>query len=152
MAVCKYQHPHSRYFVHEHIADALSWNEDSVKEVMLLPGVIVSRFDQCRFGLTSPYSGATIRKRTKFLHNVPALDAEFGDCFCSCRTPPSTNNWSNTWNPVELLLPSVPAGALQGHVATNRASDSKGAREVVPRALVLLEKRGRHVSCQCNFR
>jgi hypothetical protein len=87
MAVCKYQHSHSRNFVHEHPADALSWNEDSVKEVMLLPGVMVSRFDQCRFGLTSPYSGATIRKRTKFLHNVPALDAEFGDCFCSCRTP-----------------------------------------------------------------
>ena len=31
MAVCKYQHAHSRNFVHEHPADALSWNEDSVK-------------------------------------------------------------------------------------------------------------------------
>ena len=87
MAVCKYQHYHSRYFVREHPADASSWNEDSVKEVVFLPGVMTSRFDQCRFGLTSPYSGATIRKRTKFLHNVPALDAEFGDCFCSCRNP-----------------------------------------------------------------
>ena len=37
MAVCKYQHSHSRYFVHEHIADAASWNEDSVKEVISFP-------------------------------------------------------------------------------------------------------------------
>ena len=65
IAVCKYQHSHSRYFVQEHPADASSWNEDSVKEVMFLPGVMVSIFNQCRFGLTSPYSGATVRKQTR---------------------------------------------------------------------------------------
>jgi hypothetical protein len=109
---------------------------------------MVSRFDQCRFDLTSPYSGATIRKQTKFLHNVPALDAEFGDCFCACRTPPSANNWTNAWNQVELLLPSVPAGALQGHVATYRARDSRRGRRLCPGCWFCGRRRVEYVSLQ----
>ena len=83
MSVCKFQHSRGRYFLHEHPAGATSWKETSVREVRTLPGAMTSKFDQCCYGLTSPYEGKQY-KQTMFLHNIPATRAELGDRYCTC--------------------------------------------------------------------
>ena len=84
MSVCKFQHARGRYFLHEHPAGATSWKETSVREVRTLPGAMTSTFDQCCYGLTSPYEGKPNNKITRLLHNIPAIHAEFGDRYCMC--------------------------------------------------------------------
>ena len=51
------------------------------------PGVFLSRFDQCRFGLRCPYTQEPIRKRTRLVHNIPEVDAIFNNQFCLCEEP-----------------------------------------------------------------
>lgn len=74
-----------QYFVLEHPDGASSWDEDCLASLYARDGVMLSRFDQCRFGLRCPGSRKPIRKRTKLLHNVPAVHASFGDMFCTCQ-------------------------------------------------------------------
>ena len=61
-----------RYFLHEHPANATSWDEKSIKEVSELPGVNIVRADQCQFGQQvnfGKYKGAPIKKETGFMSN-----------------------------------------------------------------------------------
>ena len=50
MKVYEKQVREDRFFLHEHPASATSWNLQSVKRVMGMPGVKVVNCDQCYFG------------------------------------------------------------------------------------------------------
>ncbi len=82
LTVCTHQYDHGRYFLHEHPATADSWKLDFVLNLSRRPGVFVSTFDQCNFGLRAPYSGQPCRKRTSFSHNMPAVEEVFGGKLC----------------------------------------------------------------------
>ena len=60
-----------RLFVHEHPANAKSWNEKNIKELMNLEGVDVNVADLCMYGLmTKGDAGQNelpAQKRTKFM-------------------------------------------------------------------------------------
>ena len=65
-----------RYFVHEHPATALSWNERCILELMAFEDVHVVKADQCQFGLTTPGPDGQpmpALKPTKFLTNSLAM-------------------------------------------------------------------------------
>ena len=85
MACCKEQHTRRRRFLHEHPGRARSWRHDPVLSVRDLDGVMVSTFDQCRFGLVGPFSGKPIQKTTTFLHNMPSIEQLFGGKRCICQ-------------------------------------------------------------------
>ena len=74
-----------QHFVLKHPDGASSWVEDCAISLCQQDGVFVSRFDQCRFGLRSPGSRKPIRKRTRLVHNIPAVHNTFGDVFCECQ-------------------------------------------------------------------
>eukprot|EP00971_Amphidinium_carterae_P201758 4003608-Amphidinium_carterae.2 len=52
--VARLQSHHDRHFILEHPACALSWHQDCIARVSLLPGIQRACFDQCQYGLASP--------------------------------------------------------------------------------------------------
>ena len=46
----KYQVARGRYFLHEHPAQATSWQTDIVKRILQLEGVMRTNGDQCQYG------------------------------------------------------------------------------------------------------
>ena len=70
--IYKRQIAKGRYFVHEHPATAVSWDEKDMISLMAMRGVILTRADQCMFGLKTRADGggvAAALKPTKFLTN-----------------------------------------------------------------------------------
>ena len=62
------QHEAGRYFVHEHPAMATSWALPCVRRILMLPGVMRTRMDQCQYGARDE-EGAPVRKPTDFVTN-----------------------------------------------------------------------------------
>ena len=61
-----------RFFVHEHPATAMSWNEKCIIELLAYNEVHIAKADQCQFGLTTPGEGGKSMpalKPTKFMTN-----------------------------------------------------------------------------------
>ena len=85
--LANHQRQHDRHFILEHPDGASSWEEDCLAALSTQPGVFLSRFDQCRFGLRCPYTQEPIRKRTRLVHNIPEVDAIFNNQFCLCEEP-----------------------------------------------------------------
>ena len=69
------QHQAGRVFVFEHPATATSWENSSVKELMRLPGVLLSVMDMCCYGMIAQDKEgvAPVRKTTKILTNDPEV-------------------------------------------------------------------------------
>ena len=57
-----------RYFLHEHPAQASSWQMDCIKEVMKHPTVDFAIMDQCQYGQQDE-SGQPIKKPTQWMSN-----------------------------------------------------------------------------------
>ena len=64
-----------RYFLHEHPAEASSWEEKCITGILKKQGVLRVVGDQCRYGLTSNdgYRTGPARKRTGFMTNSVCL-------------------------------------------------------------------------------
>ena len=62
---------HGRYFLHEHPAQATSWNTDVVKRILELEGVQRTVGHQCQYG--ADYEGSPIKKPTGFMSNSPHI-------------------------------------------------------------------------------
>eukprot|EP00959_Pyramimonas_sp_CCMP1952_P186929 3908982-Pyramimonas_sp.AAC.1 len=54
VSLCKAQYGGGRRFVFEHPDGAASWHDTSVVQLLSRPGVMLAKFDECRFGLKSP--------------------------------------------------------------------------------------------------
>ena len=69
--VHKRQHSQGRLFIHEHPSTANSWSEQSIQDVLKLPGVRKVTLDMCCFGLTTqtPNGEELVRKTTCLLTN-----------------------------------------------------------------------------------
>ena len=83
-------------------------------------GVLVSRFDQCRFGLRSPGSRKPIRKRTKLVHNIPALHITFGDVFCQCQEEHRRIEGSEAGVRVSSFCETYPPAMVEGLLGSIR--------------------------------
>ena len=68
-AIYRLQSASGRYWLHEHLANASSWNLHTVMKLMRLPGVIRVNADQCAFGLVTEVDGVkkAAKKPTGFL-------------------------------------------------------------------------------------
>ena len=66
-----YQVAHGRYFLHEHPAQATSWQTDIVKKIMNLEGVGRVVGHQCQYGAES--GGQPIKKPTGFMTNCEGI-------------------------------------------------------------------------------
>ena len=67
-----------RYFIHEHPLHAASWEEEEIKELMDLPGVVRAHGDQCQYGagvVSGIRKGAPVKKPTGFLTNGKCIAA-----------------------------------------------------------------------------
>ena len=63
---------HGRYFLHEHPAQATSWQEEGVRGLMGEIAIETATCDQCQYGSKSP-KGDPVKKPTTFLTNAPEL-------------------------------------------------------------------------------
>ena len=86
MRCCREQLKCGRGFVFEHPVGATSWNAPAVQSLMAIDGVEVVDFDQCAIGLRGP-TGQPIKKRTRFLSNVPTIIETFSGVQCACFVP-----------------------------------------------------------------
>ena len=75
-----------RIFFHEHPRTASSWQQECVTHVSACDGCRHACFDQCRFGLMTPVSQVPMKKATKLLHNIGALQNIFHGKHCKCKT------------------------------------------------------------------
>ena len=64
-----------RYFLHEHPAEASSWHEKCISNLLQRHGVARVNGDLCQYGMTTTAEGVTgpARKRTGFLTNFPCI-------------------------------------------------------------------------------
>lgn len=85
--IAAFQIANNRFFIFEHPDGASSWAEDCLIAIAEEPQVFVSRFDQCVYGLKSPYTEEPIRKRTRLLSNMPEVHQIFHGSFCQCDVP-----------------------------------------------------------------
>ena len=70
--IYKRQLARGKYFIHEHPASAVSWDEREMVKLMAHRDVILTQADQCMYGLTTRTDGggtAPALKPTKFLTN-----------------------------------------------------------------------------------
>ena len=109
-----------QHFVLEHPDGASSWAEDCAISLCQQDGVLVSRFDQCRFGLRSPGSRKPIRKRTKLVHNIPALHITFGDVFCQCQEEHRRIEGSEAGVRVSSFCETYPPAMVEGLLGSIR--------------------------------
>ncbi len=105
MGVCKFQHSQGRLFLHEHPSAATSWGTPCVDEVRGLPGVSEAVFDQCCFGLTAPWTGEPMKKKTTLMHNIPPVQQMFDGRMCCCK-PGAHRTIQSTHMGVKLSLHS----------------------------------------------
>ena len=71
-----------RGFSHEHPDRATSWQRQTCKALLAQPEVSTSKFDQCMFGLKTPFSLVPMQKTTIFGSNIKALHDKFKDGRC----------------------------------------------------------------------
>ena len=84
MLVGRRQHLRKDMYVHEHPWRASSWKLESTKELASEQGFKTVDFDQCRVGLSSPFSRIPIKKRTRLLTNLNTIQMTFGCMKCAC--------------------------------------------------------------------
>ena len=60
------------YLRHEHPAQATSWHEDCVEDVMNQPGVYYAVMDQCQYGQTAE-NGQPVKQPTKWMSNAAEI-------------------------------------------------------------------------------
>ena len=75
MELYREQHLAGRYFLHEHPAQASSWQEAKVIDLMQLDGVFRTTVDQCKYGMEDNLQ-QPIKKPTSFLTNSTCLVEE----------------------------------------------------------------------------
>ena len=83
MLLADLQQSQGRGWAFEHPDGAKSWHNCKV-ETLLKSGALVARFDQCCFGLVSKVDGTPMRKRTKVMTNMNAVQNAFDKKFCDC--------------------------------------------------------------------
>ena len=71
-----------RCFFHEHPASASSWGLSETQELEEFSGAWKCKFDQCQFGLRTPYTHMPIRKRTILLTNSVSINDKFAGKLC----------------------------------------------------------------------
>ena len=74
--VYRKQMAQGRFFVHEHPATAVSWNEREVVRLAMMPGVQVVVADQCQYGLKSKSDTGELLpalKPTRFMTNAAPM-------------------------------------------------------------------------------
>lgn len=78
-----------RYFLHEHPAEAVSWNEPRVRRFLHKHGVMRVDGDVCQYGLRTANGGQTgpARKSTGFMTNAPRIAKQL------CRRCPNRLGW-----------------------------------------------------------
>ena len=82
---CSEQFNHNRGFIFEHPWQATSWQiSPTLRALANLPTVAAVDFDQCRTGLVGP-NGQPIKKRTRFLTNMPQVVTCFAQLQCNCK-------------------------------------------------------------------
>jgi len=81
MLLADLQESAGRRWVLEHPDAAKSWQNNKVKAT-LERGAKIARFDQCMFGLVSKVDRIPMRKRTRFLTNMPEVLEMFHKKFC----------------------------------------------------------------------
>ena len=69
------QHKHGRYFLHEHPAQATSWQSEVMERFSSEDGTLRVTCDQCQYGMEDP-DGNPIKKPTSFLTNSPEIAAQ----------------------------------------------------------------------------
>ena len=75
-----------RYLRHEHPATATSWMEESAKRVVGLEGVIITKVDQCRFGLNASdgWGEGPAMEPTRFMTNRVRLVTHCDQLVMNC--------------------------------------------------------------------
>ena len=87
LELCLLQSRNGSGFVLENPVAASSWQLPLVQQGLAeWPGTQFVSFDQCRLGLLSPLGGP-IKKRTRFLTNVPSVVHHFNQMQCTCVRP-----------------------------------------------------------------
>lgn len=86
MLLADLQESEGRGWALEHPDTAKSWNNAKVRMVSS-HGALMSRFDQCMFGLVSKVDKIPMRKRTRFMSNLQPLHASFHGKFCDKQHP-----------------------------------------------------------------
>ena len=90
MELYEVQRSAGRYFLHEHPAQASSWQEDVVQAVEAMEGVFKTTVDQCQYGMEDE-DGSPMRKPTTFMTNsaclVESLNKRCGGRGGSCTRP-----------------------------------------------------------------
>jgi hypothetical protein len=81
MLLADLQESEGRGWVLEHPDAAKSWGNAKVKD-RLAHGSHMARFDQCCFGLVSKVTRTPMRKRTRFMTNIPSVHLHFHSKFC----------------------------------------------------------------------
>ena len=73
--LCMLQHNAGRSFVFEHSSSAISWEDDGLRHLVGMSGVMVSLLDMCRYGMvaTDKEGAAPVRKTTRIATNVPEV-------------------------------------------------------------------------------
>ena len=96
--VYRKQYRRGRFFLHEHPATAASWSEQSIDHIAKLPGVFVTKADQCQYGLVSnsddgkPFPAL---KPTKFMTNAePMSKLLMKRCTKDQTHTPAIGQWS----------------------------------------------------------
>ena len=64
----RHQYDGGRLFLHEHPQQASSWDEECIKDLMMLPGVEYVDMHQCQLGQTDEW-GNPVKKPTRWLSN-----------------------------------------------------------------------------------
>ena len=70
------QYEAGRYFLHEHLRYATSWQERRMADLMAMPGVELAHGDQCQYGSVikrGAKTGNPVKKPTGFLSNSPEV-------------------------------------------------------------------------------
>ena len=77
--LCKLLHSAGRAFAFEHPCSATSWDDESLRELTSMTGVVVSILDMCRCGMvaTDELGKAPVRKTIKTATSVPEIADAF---------------------------------------------------------------------------
>ena len=81
---CAEQHRNGRFFIFEHPHAASSWRTQPLLDLHALDGIDHVDFDQCATGLVAPGTGLPIKKRTRFLTDIPEIIRRFSQLQCAC--------------------------------------------------------------------
>ena len=76
MSLYREQVEDGRFFIHEHPLHADSWQEECVRQILEIPGVGITRGDQCQYGAEVQFGkerGMPIKKPTGFMSNGPLI-------------------------------------------------------------------------------